>query len=292
MSITTYICRDCQAEFSKHCLLQRHIERKNGCLKNQKSKDRSINAYVCDCCTRGFTRSSDLSRHFKICPVLKKQEEKQLKNDQVEILKQEMQRQNQEMYQKLSQLIDQKCGSQLQSQSQSQSIINVNNNTLQVLCVGPQDNYLDMLSQEMGFDRALEFVIGCALSDHNGDLRLMEKVYITNRKAHECPIRILDYKKGKFQFTDENHQVVIDPNGHVLGRRICGNLQSTYLKGISHLSMSCGNPDNKESPRRILEDYDIVTGNKHVYKLSDSKMHNKIMKLFTDKLYLHAQQTL
>lgn len=272
-----YECANCFVKFNERFLLQRHIDRKTGCLKNQRLASEGITGdYVCVHCNRKFMRNNGLKVHLDgRCPVLKKKqkEDHQLKGDQVAELKQEIQ----EMHSKINQLIDHKNG----LHGSDKPIIN--NNTLQVLCVGPRDNYLDMLTEEMGFDRALEFVIGCALSDHNGDLRLMEKIYLTTGKSHECPIKILDHKKGKIQFINENHQVIIDPNGHVLSRRLCGNLQTTYLKGIQHLSSK--NPGSKKNQKRILEDYDITSGNLHIYKLNESKMQNKIMKLFVDKVY-------
>jgi hypothetical protein len=45
------------------------------------------------------------------------------------------------------------------------TINNVNNQVLQVICIGNNDNYLDMLTKEYdNFDRALDFIKDCALS--------------------------------------------------------------------------------------------------------------------------------
>jgi chromosome segregation ATPase len=46
---------------------------------------------------------------------------------------------------------------------------------LQVICVGGNDNYLDMLTQQWGdFDKALEYIKNCVLSNLNGDYQLIK----------------------------------------------------------------------------------------------------------------------
>ena len=62
---------------------------------------------------------------------------------------------------------------QLKENPNSQMV--VNNNVLQVVCVTQNDNYLDILTQQMGdFDKALEYIKNCALGNICGDCQLIK----------------------------------------------------------------------------------------------------------------------
>ena len=62
----------------------------------------------------------------------------------------------------------------------------VNNQVLQVICIGDKDNYLDMLTEQWGnFDRALEYIKDCALSSLIRDCKLIEKIYLSNNDGHQ-----------------------------------------------------------------------------------------------------------
>ena len=83
------------------------------------------------------------------------------------------------------------------------------------MCIGSNDNYLDMLTEQVGFEQALEYVKVCALSDMSSDVRLIEKMYYSNQQQ-TCsfpPIDFMDQKRGKLSFYDQNKQ-------------------NTYLKGV------------------------------------------------------------
>ncbi len=161
--------------------------------------------------------------------------------------------------------------------SQPKTVIeqhNHNQNILQVVCVGNNDNYLDMLTDKWGdYDRALGFIRECALSEVNGDCKLIQQVYFTDRD--EAPIRYLDRGRNKIEFIDENNETVVDPKGQKLGRRLANNLQNTYLKGVNYLINE--NLDNQGCPNKFLEDYDIQCWNHHIYELSNPHFYKKII---------------
>ena len=151
----------------------------------------------------------------------------------------------------------------------------IQNNILQVVCVGPNDNYLDMLTDHCGFAQALEYVKACALSDINGDVRLLQKIYFTGNEDNP-PIRFLDKKRNKASFRDENKKQINDPSGHILSQRLGNNLQNTYLKGINHLITK--NIENRQCPNKFLDDFDLITWNQHIYDLSNADRRRKIVK--------------
>jgi uncharacterized C2H2 Zn-finger protein len=148
-----------------------------------------------------------------------------------------------------------------------------NQNILQVVCVGNNDNYLDMLTEQWGFDRALTFIKDCALSQLSGDCKLLEKIYFGNRD--EAPIRYLDKSRNKIEFVDENKQKIIDLKGIQLTRRLANNLQNSYLKGVNYLINK--NLESKMCPNKFLEEYDIQSWNQHIYELSDARYQKKIL---------------
>jgi hypothetical protein len=153
----------------------------------------------------------------------------------------------------------------------------INQNVLQVVCVGSNDNYLDMLTERLGnFDQALEYVKDCALSSLNGDCRLLEKIYFQeNNNNAEMPIRYLDRSRQKITYLDENGQRIIDIKGIELGKKLANNLQNSYLKGVNYLIKQ--NLEQQRCPNKFLNDYDIQSWNSHIYELSDVKYQRKLI---------------
>jgi Zn-finger nucleic acid-binding protein len=142
---------------------------------------------------------------------------------------------------------------------------NHNHNFLQLVCIGKNDNYLDMLTDQIGFDRAIGFIKDCALSQLSGDCKLLEKIYFENREPN---IMTLDRNRSKLEFVDEYQRKVVDVGGVQLRKRLANNLQNSYLKGVNHLI--------KETFER-LDDYDLQSWNKHIYELSDAKYQKKML---------------
>ena len=104
--------------------------------------------------------------------------------------------------------------------------IKPSNNVLQVVCIGSNDNYLQMLTESMGdVAPAIEYIKQCVLSDVNGDSALLEKVY---QVTPEKPL-IVDYnkKKGTVTYYDEHQQLVTESHGS-FARKIANNIQNCY----------------------------------------------------------------
>lgn len=138
-------------------------------------------------------------------------------------------------------------------------IINHHTNTLQVLCVKQNDDYLNFLTAQCGdFEKAIEFVKNCALSKLTGDCKLLEKIYFDNLIEAEAPIRYIDKGQTKIEYFDEFKKRIIDIKGEKLGRILASNIQNTYLRGVNYLI------NNK-----FLAEYDIQSWNGHIYELSD-----------------------
>jgi len=129
---------------------------------------------------------------------------------------------------------------------------------LQVVYVGHNENYLDVLSTRMGFDSAIGFIKDCALADVKGDCRLIERVYSDN---------------GKVRFAENTHTK--DPATNQLAKKLAGNLQTSYLKGVNYLINS--SLDSNYCPVKLLEEHDLQSWNRHIYELSDYKYQKKIL---------------
>ena len=125
--------------------------------------------------------------------------------------------------------------------------IKPSNNVLQVVCIGSNDNYLQMLTEKMGdIVPAIEYIKQCALSDLKGDSSLLEKVY---QVTPENPL-IVDYnkKKGTVTYYDENKQLVTESHG-AFARKIANNIQNCYLKGMTHLTTN--GLEHKVNPNKL-----------------------------------------
>jgi len=98
-------------------------------------------------------------------------------------------------------------------------------NVLNVVCIGSNENYLDMLSNEMGnFDQALEYVKECALSSLSGDCKLIQKIY---KSSDRYPFSYMDKSGQMISFLDENKHHIIDSHGTKLGKKLAHNLQNS-----------------------------------------------------------------
>ena len=99
------------------------------------------------------------------------------------------------------------------------------NNVLQVVCIGGNDNYLQMLTESLGdVAPAIEYIKQCVLSDVNGDSLLLEKVY---QVTPEKPLISHDKKKGTVTYYNEHKQLVTESHGS-FARKIANNIQNCY----------------------------------------------------------------
>ncbi len=287
-------CSRCFDKFTSKRRLLSHMELQTEChLKNKN--------FNCTLCQKKFTSKSYLNKHMekhqsskKIFPIKLK-----LKTDSVdsqadptiveligrqmiELIEKQNAEQNQKIVEQNQKLVDliekqniennQKIAEIIEKRPIGAKNINNINNNLQIICVGSNDNFLDMLTQQWGdFNKALEYIKDCALSSLSGDCKLIESVYIKNQSNS---IQYVDKKKTKIQYFDENKNKIID-NKNQLGRKLANNLQNSYLKGVNHLINE--NLELRGCPNKFLGDYDIQEWNSHIYILSDEKYHKKII---------------
>jgi hypothetical protein len=159
------------------------------------------------------------------------------------------------------------------------------NQVLQVICITNNDNYLDMLTERLGnFGDAIEYIKDCALSDISGDCKLIEKIYMGEDHTSADVLRMnsarsekmyyADRSKNNIVFYNEKQEKVVESKTS-MGKKLANNLQNSYLKGINYLIQR--NLENHSCPNKFLEEYDLLTWNKHIYDLSDSCYQRKII---------------
>ena len=302
MSNARYQCLRCEQVFPKKYNLDKHLKRKNPCLDksvkviNNEQKEPSVDTksqslefqeITCEYCQVTIKYKKNLKRHYESCAQYKNKSstnnslepiDKSSANNLLEQIDKSSTNNFLEQINKLKTEFQQQIN-ELKQQPKVVEQHNHNHNhnhnqILQVVCVGNNDNYLDMLTEEWGFDRALGFIKDCALSHLSGDCKLLEKIYFANRDA-EAPIRYLDKNRKKIEFVDEMKQKIIDLKGIQLTRRLVNNLQNSYLKGVNYLINR--NLDNNLCPNKFLEEYDIQSWNQHIYDLSEASYQKKII---------------
>ena len=208
--------------------------------------------FVCQYCKRGFTRKNNMVVHQKkTCKLVN--------NEIIGPPNIDLAKQIQILQNEVDQLKD-------------KPMIN-NQNILQVVCVGQKDNYLDMLTQEYGdFNRALEFIKDCALSNLTGDCKLIEKIYLN--KGPQLNLYFVDKNRTKIEYYNENKELVRDTK-ELFGRKLANNIQNSYLKGVNHLIND--NLENKRCPNKFLEDYDLQMWTQHIFDLSEIQYQKKLI---------------
>jgi hypothetical protein len=259
----------------------------------------SNNFIVCQYCGQNFARTFCLERHLKDkrCKVLKKEfnqssvelEEKmiileqQLAEKDKEIVKlkenptsqfEKLEKQIAELKEATTRTITEIAGLK-ETTIELKKEPRVNNQILQVVCIGNNDNYLDILTEKWkDFNKALEYIQNCALSSLSGDCQLIEKIYSTTNENPEISMKFLDKNRTRIEYFNENREKVSE-NKEIFGRKLANNLQNSYLKGVNYLINR--NLDNKLCPNKLLEEYDLQIWNQHIYDLSDVRYHRKII---------------
>lgn len=275
-----YICTLCQKGFTRAYSLKVHCDTVH-------SPERET-TYRCDRCSKTFLRLYNMRKHQEnvhgITQISTIGNEKSIsmlisKIDKLEknnaLLKSELE-------EKLKSELDEKLKSESDKHEEAnQKIIQtiaelktkpIANNVLQIVCVTNNDNYLDMLTDQIGnFDQAIDYIKECALSDLNGDCKLIEKIY---KNRNDQMSFTTDQRKSKIYYQNEKNQIISE-NKDVFGRKLANNLQNSYLKGINHLIIR--NLDNKLDPNKFLEEYDVMAWNNHIYSLSDADHQRKII---------------
>lgn len=249
--------------------------------KGDRVHNESQKKHFCEFCSRGFTRRDNMLVHQRGSCRGRQRNHLPLHRSQAQRSRSPSPRRpttHEENLQAKVERLEQQIAELRENPRTTTNVIN-NRNILQVVCIGNNDNYLDMLTEEVGFDNALRFIKNCALSDVNGDCKLIEKIYLNDRTNPS--IRYVDKKRTKIEYFIENIQAhekesVIDHKGIQLGKKLANNLQNSYLKGVNHLINQ--NLKKKLCPNKFLSDFDLCAWNKHIYDLCDDKYHKKIVK--------------
>jgi len=218
--------------------------------------------YYCEYCNQAFVRKYGLTRHIneKRCKFLKLSSNPDDKDvsDHIEQLEKKLEQLKEKTDREIIDL--------------KRKPPNTVNQVLQVICITNNDNYLDMLTDSLGnFDKAIEYIKDCALSNVSGDCKLIEKIYLS---CENETIHFSDKIKSKISYYNEHKKKVVE-NRDSFGKKIANNLQNSYLKGINYLINK--NLVNHLCPNKFLEDYDIQTWNNHIYNLSDLHYQRKII---------------
>lgn len=266
-------CPVCQKCFSRNNNMKRHLITIHAPERSIKESEK----YPCPICQKTFARASCVKRHtetvHKHDPPIKVGDPivsiliskiNQLEENN-EILKTKLEENNEKQKQR-----DDKLDQRLNEIKNKSAI--TNNQILNVICVTNHDNYLDMLTDQMGdFDQAIEYIRGCALSDLVGDCKLIEKIYANQN--HELSFSI-NQKNSNVTYHNEQQQLVTE-NKDTFGRKLANNLQNSYLKGVNHLIQR--NLDHKRDPNQLLDEYDLITWNHHIYHLSESLHQRRLL---------------
>ena len=273
-------CHICGQIFKSSQRLKSHLNKKIPCQPNEKIKiissqiklrENSLQIF-CPHCNKKFVRKDNLSEHLKKnrCLTLRNNQSQNTTTINIDQLKDELKAELMAEFEQKSQMFEK----QIAELKEKPIINNMNNQILQIVCVGQNDNYLDILTQQYGnFELALEFIKDCALSQLTGDCKLINKIYFESQQ-NQSSIKFLDKKRTKIEYFNEKKEKISDSK-EMFGRRIANNLQNSYLKGVNHLINK--NLESRGCPNKFLDDYDIQEWNSHIYNLSDEKYQKKIV---------------
>ena len=280
-----YICQICLKSFSRSNRLQSHLNKKKPC-KPPLAIDPPSQPSSCNPSSTIKKEKAPPFEFSKGPPIkITLKSQKITLKDEIILLKEQIASQNIQLTQLAETQIPLKTLELLEEIREQVSHNNkqiaelkekpmVNNQILQIVCVGQNDNYLDMLTQQYGnFERALEFIKDCALSQLSGDCKLINKIYFESQK-NQPSIQFLDKKRTKIEYFNEKKEKISDSK-EMFSRRIANNLQNSYLKGVNHLINK--NLESRGCPNKFLDDYDIQEWNSHIYTLSDEKYQKKIV---------------
>ena len=190
------------------------------------SKDSIKSKIICEHCKRSFLKNYGLKRHLEEnrCKNAKIVLENKINSLEEQIIQLKENPPTMKLLEKIAQDV-----------AELKEKPNVTNNNLQVICVGSQDNYLDMLTERLGnFTKALECIKDCALSNLTGDCNLIEKIYFNQSENQEKPIRFMDKNRNFIEYYNENKEKVRDTK-ELFGKKLANNLQNSYLKGVNYL---------------------------------------------------------
>lgn len=255
------VCNICHKEFSRPYVMLQH-QKKIHALKAEISTDEK--KFTCPLCGKTFSRKFTLQRHQQTICLPDKTTSSPSNVNATRVFPSTMEKDFQQLVSKIKELeikLEQTNG-------HINEIRETPKNILQVICITNSDNYLDMLTDKMGnFEQAIDYIKDCALSDVSGDCKLIEKIYDDDQSL------LLDRKSNIIYYNEKKEQIV--EHKDQFGRKLANNLQNSYLRGVNYLINK--NLDRNASPNKFLDDYDIISWNRHIYNLSDNTYQKKMM---------------
>jgi uridine kinase len=164
-----------------------------------------------------------------------------------------------------------------------QNIINNDNKNLNVMCIGPKDNLLDILSSREGLHLALTYIKDSALGRVAADCRILERAYLP--PGVRPAIMYRNQSKNQLVYYDEENERQIETNPSVLAKKLADILQRSYLKGMDTFKTDlCGEKrrglPTKQSQKDIpeVDAYDINLMNEHIHELQNEKYQKSLLK--------------
>ena len=313
---TNKTCPRCLHQFSSSQRLISHLKRQVPCQvahklspseQNNRAGDHKHKKFFCEHCLKGFTRNDSLIRHQKsTCQSIRSGSSNTGQHQAINsnhrdddggeimgelidpttqtnllltvnlLAKQMVELKEQQIADSIDK--SKKIAKQEKEINELKEKPNINNQVLQVICFGNNDNYLDMLTDQWGdFDRALEYIKDCALSSLRGDCKLIEKIYLGESPIPDDiipSIQFADKNRTKIEYFNEKKQKIVDSKELFL-KKIANNLQNSYLKGVNYLITK--NLQDHKCPNKFLEEYDLQIWNQHIYDLSDQRYQKKII---------------
>jgi uncharacterized C2H2 Zn-finger protein len=177
----------------------------------------------CHHCSKYYSDQNSLSRHINkgYCTVLRDQA---LDDKMMKFVALSEERLKKEFNQKIAEV-------QQKQEASSSPIVYNNNQNLNVMCLNPSDNLLDILTQQISLPNALAYVKNCALGRLASDCRILERMYLPEGKRPA----LMYHGKSKTQFVyyNEKNERVIETNLAVMAKKLADILQRSYSKGIS-----------------------------------------------------------
>jgi hypothetical protein len=153
----------------------------------------------------------------------------------------------------------------------------INNNNLNVMCLGSKDDLFQILVSRSNIIEALTVIKNSALGRLTGACQLLEKVYFPpNMKP---AIMLANTTKTQYIYYDENKNRIVESNAKVIAKKLADHLQRAYLKSSCEFSREHQDRNDEETRkgRPILEPYDMDILNTHIQQLQDDRYQKKIL---------------
>ena len=282
-------CPRCLAEFSRPQRLVSHLNRKKKCPNVSEikapisasspvptapstSETNSICEFKCIHCESIFTRKFNLERHQqKYCQMAKIR--KSSPNVSPNVSPNTSQKPEMDSHKRIDDLNDKIRQLEEKLEAKYTELKEMPKQIVQVVCVGGNQNYLDMLTDQMGdYNQALSFIKDCALSNLSGDCKLLQKIYFDRGQPS---MNFLDNTRNRVEYMDDKREKVVDYNGQKLGKILAGNLQNSYLKGVNYLINQ--SLTDQMIAEKFLDEHDVQSWNNHIYELSDHTYQKKMI---------------